>query len=316
VLGTVKRAKKVRERVLGRRQLAPGEREPSLVVRQLRGPVRALELREERARVRERPAGGSPVPLPHRDSGERLIRPELIEGLAGPLVERQRLERLPPGRREVATGKRDQREELAGIHRARLVALGLEHGDCPVQLLRSRREVAQLHGDHPEARVRAGDRPQVVRPFALGSSKAKRFHRLAQVAPLAQEVTAIHERDGKPAPIPRLPKPPLRLAEGGERRVLAPAPVQDPAEAAVRLRLDPQLARAAGELHARHRLRGRARVGEQRADHGPAPPSLRLQVERRRGNEGSRRVEDGLGHHDAGGGPAGEPEADQGLRLR
>src|SRR6185437_10161552 len=108
--------------------------------------------------------------------------PELIQGLPCSPIELQRLERLLPGGGEVpAAGESDKRKELAGIHRAGAVTLRLEHGDRPVQVLRGTREVVELHGDDTETRVRAGDRPQVVRQLAMDEREAQRLHRFTQI---------------------------------------------------------------------------------------------------------------------------------------
>ena len=315
VLGAVERPEQALERPLRRRQLAAGERQPSLVVGQRPAPLRSIELREERARVGQRTVGRGPIPLADRDRGERLIRPELVQRLPGSLIERQRLERLPTGRGEVALGDGDQRQELARAHRARLVALRLEHGDGPMQVLRGRGGVVELHGDDPETGVRAGDRPEVVRELAFGERGAKGFHRLAQIAPLAQGVASVHQRDGKPAVLPRLPEPLLGLAERDERRVLLPSPVQHFREAPKRLCLDPRVARSPGELDGGRRLRRGARVGQKASDQGAPPPALRLQIERGGGDEGARRVEGRHHHRHPLDGAAGERAPDQRLRL-
>jgi hypothetical protein len=122
VIRGVQRAEIAPVRSFGGREVASEERELSVVVRELGVPLRDAGLPRERASVRQRPFGGAPVALAHRDEREVPQLGELLARLVGPPVEVEHLERLPPRPREVAGAERDPDQLLAVDHHAAGIA--------------------------------------------------------------------------------------------------------------------------------------------------------------------------------------------------
>ena len=300
-----------------REQLAAGEREPPLVERQVPPHCGPSSLgRSARASASARSAAG-PVPLADRDRGERLIARR-----TGPASPRSP-GRTPAPRASAVSRPRKSPPSASAISGRNLRAfIALDRSPWASNMVTAWFRCSAAVGKslscrattpspcarwrRPRGCATARPRLSVRRSASIVSPRSPRFR---------EEVPAVHERDREPAPVPRLPEPPLGFAERRERGVLRPR----------QSRTLPRPRNACAWTRSSPDRRASATLATASAVAPESPRSARIMARRHprsawrssaeRRDERSRGVEDRLGRRHARGGPAGEREPDQRLRF-